>query len=183
MVRGSKFFFSFFLREIAIFLSVRSSSPTFIPCTAYWGTLLHCRFIATKALNIKKTFPRIEYARISTEKCLSGKSLSFAFFENQLINYSKRASIVLPRTHQIVAMDCEFVGGPENVDLPARISIVDGNGAVLYDEHVKQPTDKEVVDYRSAISGVTKEQMDNGRKGGKWRLYTVFVIRPIKICI
>ena len=75
----------------------------------------------------------------------------------------KKASIVLPRTHQIVAMDCEFVGGPENVDLPARISIVDGNGAVLYDEHVKQPTDKEVVDYRSAISGVTKEQMDNGK--------------------
>jgi hypothetical protein len=66
--------------------------------------------------------------------------------------------------HQIVAMDCEFVGGgPKNVHLPARISIVDGNGAVLYDEYVKQSADKEVVDYRSAISGVTKERMDKGR--------------------
>ncbi|RHY42727.1 hypothetical protein DYB30_006347 [Aphanomyces astaci] len=61
----------------------------------------------------------------------------------------------------IVAMDCEMVGvgvgGTRSV--LARCSIVDFNGDVVYDEHVK-PLEK-VTDYRTHVSGIRSKSFRN----------------------
>lgn len=62
-----------------------------------------------------------------------------------------------------VGLDCEMVGigemGMEN--MIARVSIVNQLGQCLYDKYV-QPTEP-VVDYRTAVSGITPENLENGR--------------------
>ncbi|KAG0714952.1 RNA exonuclease 4 [Chionoecetes opilio] len=59
---------------------------------------------------------------------------------------------------KVIAMDCEMVGvGMNGKDsILARVSLVNHHGKVLYDKFVK-PTE-EVVDYRTAISGVQDAQ-------------------------
>ncbi|RHZ20166.1 hypothetical protein DYB37_002547 [Aphanomyces astaci] len=61
----------------------------------------------------------------------------------------------------IVAMDCEMVGvgvgGTRSV--LARCSIVDFNGDVVYDEHIK-PLEK-VTDYRTHVSGIRSKSFRN----------------------
>mmetsp|Transcript_33846 Transcript_33846/g.79107 ORF Transcript_33846/g.79107 Transcript_33846/m.79107 type:complete len:355 (-) Transcript_33846:54-1118(-) len=59
----------------------------------------------------------------------------------------------------VVALDCEMVGtgsGGKESSL-ARVSIVDHEGRVLIDRFVKP--DKPVVDYRTDITGITKETL------------------------
>lgn len=60
-----------------------------------------------------------------------------------------------------IAMDCEMVGiGDGTASMLARISIVNKNGDCIYDKYVK-PREK-VVDYRTAVSGIRPEHMQNG---------------------
>lgn len=56
------------------------------------------------------------------------------------------------------ALDCEFVGG-QTKDLLARISLVDFTNNVVLDEFIK-PSEP-VKDYRTGVSGITKEISDN----------------------
>lgn len=62
----------------------------------------------------------------------------------------------------IVALDCEFVGvgptGKENA--LARVSIVDGFGNCLLDKYCKPGC--EVTDYRTFVSGIKPEDIENG---------------------
>ena len=64
--------------------------------------------------------------------------------------------------HDILAIDCEMVGVGRNgkQSILARVSIVDYYGNVLLDEYVK-PTE-EVTDYRTEITGITPEKIENG---------------------
>lgn len=59
-------------------------------------------------------------------------------------------------------MDCEMVGVGMNGEdsILARVSIVNQYGKVLYDKFVK-PTE-EVVDYRTAVSGIRPADLVNG---------------------
>ncbi|KAM7381750.1 hypothetical protein PAMA_012545 [Pampus argenteus] len=61
-----------------------------------------------------------------------------------------------------VAIDCEMVGvGPDGEDsILARVSLVNQFGKCIYDKYVK-PTEK-VTDYRTAVSGIRREDIKNG---------------------
>ena len=61
-----------------------------------------------------------------------------------------------------MAIDCEMVGvGPEGKESAlARIVIVNSYGNVIYDKYSK-PLEP-VVDYRTAVSGVTEAHLENG---------------------
>jgi RNA exonuclease 4 len=60
----------------------------------------------------------------------------------------------------VLALDCEMVGvGEYGLDSAlARVTLVDWNGRVVYDEFVKPAVP--VVDYRTFVSGITKEQLE-----------------------
>ncbi|CAN8017520.1 unnamed protein product [Ixodes persulcatus] len=63
---------------------------------------------------------------------------------------------------RVVAMDCEMVGvGPEGRDsVLARVSLVNAMGHCIYDKFVR--TLEEVVDYRTAVSGVRPSDLEKG---------------------
>lgn len=65
------------------------------------------------------------------------------------------------RSHRnILALDCEMVGvGEYGLDSAlARVTLIDWNGRVVYDEFVK-PSEP-VVDYRTFVSGITEETLN-----------------------
>ena len=65
------------------------------------------------------------------------------------------------RLTKVVSMDCEMVGvGDGNENMLARVSVVNQHGEMVYDKFVK-PMEK-VVDYRTHVSGVRREDMENG---------------------
>lgn len=60
-----------------------------------------------------------------------------------------------------LALDCEMVGvDTGDVHMLARVSIVDRDGSCIYDKYVKPQ--KEVVDYRTPISGIRPEHLSTG---------------------
>ena len=60
-------------------------------------------------------------------------------------------------------MDCEMVGvGDGSENMLARVSIVNQHGEMLYDKFVKPM--ENVVDYRTHVSGVRKEDIEAGIK-------------------
>ncbi|GLV42955.1 Adenylate kinase 3 [Carabus blaptoides fortunei] len=63
-----------------------------------------------------------------------------------------------------IAIDCEMVGigdgGKDN--MLARVSLVEESGSVVYDTFVK--AQQQVVDYRTAVSGVRPHDMENGQE-------------------
>ncbi|CAK1554280.1 unnamed protein product [Leptosia nina] len=63
---------------------------------------------------------------------------------------------------KFIAMDCEMVGIGYNGDdhMIARVSLVNKFGDCIYDKFVKAR--EEVVDYRTSVSGVRKEDLLNG---------------------
>lgn len=63
---------------------------------------------------------------------------------------------------KVVSMDCEMVGvGREGKeDMLARVSVVNQYGHCVYDQFVKPM--EHVVDYRTHVSGVRKEDLDKG---------------------
>jgi RNA exonuclease 4 len=65
---------------------------------------------------------------------------------------------------EVIAIDCEMVGGGENgrENLLARVSVVNSNGETLYDAFVKPINDIPVTDYRTKYSGVRPADLVNG---------------------
>ena len=64
-----------------------------------------------------------------------------------------------------VALDCEMVECASIEHMLARVSIVDFEGRVLYDAYVR-PREK-VVDFRTAITGITRETLS--RRGESFK--------------
>ena len=64
-----------------------------------------------------------------------------------------------------IAIDCEMVGiGRDGEDSAlARVVIVNAHGNIIYDKHSK-PEEK-VVDYRTKVSGIHPEHLENGKYG------------------
>ncbi|CAF1065898.1 unnamed protein product [Adineta steineri] len=95
----------------------------------------------------------------SNWKNLSAK-IPVSEIKKKLIEISE-TTVKAPKLTKAVCLDCEMVGvgemGLEN--MLARISIVNQLGQCLYDKHVK-PTEP-VVDYRTAVSGVTEKHLEN----------------------
>ncbi|XP_036909550.1 interferon-stimulated gene 20 kDa protein [Sturnira hondurensis] len=61
---------------------------------------------------------------------------------------------------EAVAMDCEMVGlGPLRESGLARCSLVDFHGLVLYDKFIRP--EGEITDYRTRVSGITPQHMEN----------------------
>ena len=72
----------------------------------------------------------------------------------------KQAVADLPTESNFIALDCEMVGiGTEGyISSLARVTLIDWNGQVLFDEHVQQT--EPVTDYRTFVSGITLEDLD-----------------------
>ncbi|XP_005092252.1 RNA exonuclease 4 [Aplysia californica] len=72
-----------------------------------------------------------------------------------------------PGLTSCVAMDCEMVGiGPEGDEsMLARVSIVNHFGVCLYDKFVLPR--EQVTDYRTFVSGITKENLATGEEFSK----------------
>ncbi|XP_077488366.1 uncharacterized protein LOC144099140 isoform X1 [Amblyomma americanum] len=83
----------------------------------------------------------------------------------QAIGLEKKGTYNKPT--RVVAMDCEMVGvGHEGKDsVLARVSLVNVMGHCIYDKFVK-PTE-EVVDYRTAVSGVRPGDIEKGEDFAK----------------
>lgn len=55
-------------------------------------------------------------------------------------------------------MDCEMVGlGPHNESGLARCSLVDAQGAVVYDKFIRP--EGEITNYRTSVSGITAQHL------------------------
>jgi RNA exonuclease 4 len=98
-----------------------------------------------------------------------GSNVNMYYQEKSFVpgaGYNPHAGQKLPlkveeRPNQYVAMDCEMVGvGNHGLQSAlARVTIISWYGTVLFDEYVKQ--DQEVTDYRTFVSGITTEVLDN----------------------
>lgn len=65
------------------------------------------------------------------------------------------------KNNRVIAIDCEMVEGESVEHMLARVSLVDYEGRIVYDVYVKPR--EEVKDYRTSITGITKEVLR--RKG------------------
>lgn len=67
---------------------------------------------------------------------------------------------------KVLALDCEMVGvGPAGRDhMLARVTLVNIHGNVIYDRYVKPR--EAVVDYRTRISGIRPENLQDGEYSG-----------------
>jgi RNA exonuclease 4 len=66
------------------------------------------------------------------------------------------------RAGKYLALDCEMVGTgppPHSDDLLARVSVVNFHGEQIYDSYVQPPPKALVQDYRTFVSGVTKQHL------------------------
>jgi RNA exonuclease 4 len=76
-------------------------------------------------------------------------------------------------------MDCEMVGvGREGREsMLARVSIVNQHGHCVYDQFVK-PVEN-VVDYRTKVSGIRKQDLEKGKLKAKERCHSFQVYHEI----
>ncbi len=76
---------------------------------------------------------------------------------------------------KIVGMDCEMVGvGVRGQDsILARVSLVNHFGHCIYDKFVK-PREK-VTDYRTAISGIRREDLVHGKLKPSYNTYRYYI--------
>lgn len=75
--------------------------------------------------------------------------------------YKRKNRPQLPKQSDIVALDCEMVGIGDKgrISSAAWITIIDWFGNVLLNEFIAQ--DEKVTDYRTEVSGVTQENLQN----------------------
>ena len=88
----------------------------------------------------------------------------------------KKCSSEKDSNSRFVALDCEMVEGTSVEHMLARVSIVDYEGRPVYDVFVR-PRQK-VVDYRTSITGLTKEILS--RKGEAFKLVRAKVLEILK---
>lgn len=74
----------------------------------------------------------------------------------------KEHSTVANRSSEYIALDCEMVGTGDNGkdNMLARVSLVNQHGCCVYDKFVKPR--ESITDYRTAVSGITPEKVENG---------------------
>lgn len=74
---------------------------------------------------------------------------------------NKEAELSLEEQSQYMALDCEMVGVGRNgyKSSVARVTLVGWNGEVIFDEFIKQ--EQEVIDYRTFVSGITEENLND----------------------
>ena len=75
--------------------------------------------------------------------------------------------IVQPKK-RVVSMDCEMIQGKNAVNansynILGRVSIIDYDLKVIYDEFVKPKPTEELIDCMTWISGITEEDIENGK--------------------
>jgi RNA exonuclease 4 len=66
-----------------------------------------------------------------------------------------------PKKSVFLALDCEMVGTGKGgeISCAARVTIIDWFGSVVLDTYIKQK--EEVTDYRTEVSGITPEDLQN----------------------
>ena len=67
----------------------------------------------------------------------------------------------LPQKSLYLAMDCEMVGTITGESVAARVVLIDWRGRTVLDIYVKP--DVEIADYRTFVSGITKEHLDDAQ--------------------
>ena len=65
----------------------------------------------------------------------------------------------LPQKSLYLAMDCEMVGTITGESVAARVVLIDWRGRTVLDIYVRP--DVEIADYRTFVSGITKEHLDD----------------------
>lgn len=113
-----------------------------------------------KTLNLdNKTSNNVEDASASSNSVNSTDATgnNSQNIKNVTKNNNKRNTLT-----KFIAMDCEMVGvGYDGNDhMLARVSLVNKFGDCIYDKFVKAR--EEVIDYRTEVSGIRKEDMLNG---------------------
>lgn len=80
-------------------------------------------------------------------------------------NKKKQADAHLPPPSDYVALDCEMVGiGPDGlISAVARVTLIDWNSNILLDEYLHFDDQSVVTDYRTFVSGVTADDLQNAR--------------------
>jgi len=90
------------------------------------------------------------------------QNLQSKFFHSNDIDFPFENHSNQSRLTKAVCIDCEMVGigelGADN--MVARVSIVNQLGQCLYDKYVLP--NEPVVDYRTAVSGVTEQHLQHG---------------------
>lgn len=77
------------------------------------------------------------------------------------------------RSSEYIALDCEMVGTGDNGkdNMLARVSLVNQHGCCVYDKFVKPR--ESITDYRTAVSGITPEKVENGKSFWKTSNYSI----------
>ena len=81
----------------------------------------------------------------------------------QVMMLSRGNFIIINRNREtpIVAIDCEMVEVDRSADALARVSIVNYNGHVLYDEYVRP--ENRITNFRTWVSGVGPHHMHKAK--------------------
>jgi len=108
---------------------------------------------------------------IDKRKCSDERRMDrFHFFLSNLYTYPEFGV-----NEDFVGLDCEFAYGSKHQMILGRVSLVDCNGSILYDEYV-QPSSK-VQNYVTRISGLTQEKMLRGFAFSKVRSDVLDLLR------
>eukprot|EP01125_Pyxidicula_operculata_P004094 TRINITY_DN1588_c0_g1_i1.p1 TRINITY_DN1588_c0_g1~~TRINITY_DN1588_c0_g1_i1.p1 ORF type:complete len:202 (+),score=21.66 TRINITY_DN1588_c0_g1_i1:27-608(+) len=110
-----------------------------------------------KSPNNRKKFKKVEKSQVDTVTNPAQEK------NDSQVNSLKPKSDSKEVT-KILGLDCEMVGiGPKGIDSAlARVTIVNAFGNVIYDKYVQ--AQERVTDYRTKISGITKDLMDGGEE-------------------
>ncbi|CAI5443336.1 unnamed protein product [Caenorhabditis angaria] len=111
----------------------------------------------TKVLtkNQKKQLNRKRRAQEALEEAMNSQKKSREHYDIPVLIKDDE----IGEATQLMALDCEYVGGGNegNIDILARVSIVNDKGKIVYDKYVR-PTEK-VTDYRTQVSGIRPEDL------------------------
>lgn len=128
--------------------------------TNYTGTFRRARKKKNKEYNENmKKLEILDLNKVPLVHTDDRKEIDVKNDEKKHQNSEKKQKIT-----KFLAMDCEMVGiGDQGNDhMLARVSIVNKFGDCIYDKFVKAR--EEVVDYRTSISGIRKEDLMNGEE-------------------
>ena len=100
---------------------------------------------------------------VSSEDSSSSSYSSDNSINGSCHNYNRRYhKIPFPARSQYVALDCEMVGTLTGKSAAARVVVVNWKGETIYDEYVLP--DEQVTDYRTFVSGVTAQDLEQHGK-------------------
>ncbi|TRM67741.1 Rexo1 protein [Schizophyllum amplum] len=127
-------------------------------CTFHWGKL------HTTRINGERARVRTCCGKTASESegCTTGPHV---FYESDpLVLHSRHPFSFLPsrspdrKTLDVIALDCEMIYTTGGMRV-ARVSLIDGAGATIFDEFVKMDEGVAVLDYNTRFSGVKPEHL------------------------